>query len=339
MLTDFLNSVKAFALARVLMAAIELDLFRQLEQAPLSRAELKKRTAMEDTLISDAVLDVLVAFHMLREQDGKLELSDLSRSILPTYQSIRSWNREMQQFYDSLCDLTGLLRTGRYQDSVLSAYWIYKKSSEPKQLQASAVDDYSSVMDASQAQLSQAIVEHYDFGAHERIIDFGGGHARLAITLAKKYPHLRITIADLPAVCEGARARIDEAGLGARIKLLPVDFFRDELPANAADAILFVRVLHDWNDEEVSNLVTKARSCLRRPGTALIVEPMNDDTLKHDPSSVLTSLMITLFGGRRRSVQEYAALMQSAGYTSPSWRDCGLSLYRMVVAHTPRDND
>jgi cyclopropane fatty-acyl-phospholipid synthase-like methyltransferase len=338
MLTDFLDSVKAFALARVLMAAIELDLFKQLEQAPLSRAELKERTAIEDTPISDAVLDVLVAFQILSEDDGRLELSDLGRSILPMYQSIKSWNREMQLFYDSLCDLTRLLRSGRYQDSALSGYWAYKKFPEPKQLQGSAVDDYSSVMDASQAQLSQAIVGHYDFGAHEHIIDFGGGHARLAITLAEKHPHLKITIADLPAVCEGARACIDAAGLGARIKLLPVDFFRDELPANAADAILFVRVLHDWNDEEVSNLVTRTRSCLRSPGTALVVEPMNDDTLKHDPSSVLTSLMITLFGGRRRSVQEYAALMRSAGYTQLSWRDCELSLYRIIVAHIPRDN-
>lgn len=337
MLTDFLDSVKSFVLARVLMTAIELDLFKQLEQAPLSRAELKKRTAIEDTPISDAALDVLIAFRMLGEKDGMLELSDLSRSILPMYQSIKSWNKEMRLFYDSLCDLTGLLRSGRYQDSALSEYWAYKKSPDPKQLQGSVVDDYSSVMDASQAQLSQAIVEHYDFEAHEHIIDFGGGHARLAITLAEKHPHLRITIADLPAVCEGARACIDAAGFGSRIKLLPVDFFRDELPETAADAILFVRVLHDWNDDEVADLLARTRSCLRRPGTALVVEPMNDDTAKHDPSSVLTSLMITLFGGRRRSVQEYAALMESAGYAHLSWRDCGLSLYRIVVAHISRD--
>ena len=332
MLTELLNHVKSFALARVLMTAIELGIFRQLEQATLSRAELKQRLSIADTPISDATFDVLVAFGILAEENGRLTLLPLSQSMLPVYDSIQSWNKEMQLFYSSLNDLTAVLKSGCYQDTELSDYWVYKNSTERKEPQLVAVDDYSSVMDASQAQLSQVIAEHYDFSDHDHIIDFGGGYGRLAITLAKRYSHLRITIADLPSVCEGARARVAAAELGGRIEFLPLDFFRDDLPTSVADAILFVRVLHDWSDDEVADLISRTRFCLRRPGVALVVEPMTDEEAEINPSSALSSLMVTLFGGKRRSVQEHIRLLHFAGYLVLSWHNLGLSLYKMVVA-------
>jgi hypothetical protein len=92
----------------------------------------------------------------------------------------------MQLFYSSLNDLTGLLKSGDYQNSVLSGYWVNTKSPQRKMLQISEVDDYSSVMEAMQRQSSQVIAEHYDFNAHEYIIDFGGGYGSRAITLAKR---------------------------------------------------------------------------------------------------------------------------------------------------------
>jgi len=331
-LSEFLDQVKSFALARVLITAIELDVFQELQQASLTRDDLRQRLGIADTPISDAFLDVLVAFEVLAEGSGKLSLTPTGRSVLPVYESIRSWSREMQLFYHSLDDLTGLLKCGCYRDTALSHYWVYKRSPDRKQLQLPAVDDYSSVMDASQTQLSQAIMEHYDFGVHEHIMDVGGGYGRLAISLADRYPGLKITITDLPAVCEGASARIDAAGLGERITCLPVDFFRDDLPTNVVDAIVFVRVLHDWDDHEVADLIMKTRACLRGPGVALVVEPMTDESVETNRSSVLSSLMLTLAGGRRRSVQQYVKLLSSAGYARLSWSDCGLSIYKMVVA-------
>lgn len=332
MLPDFLDHVKSFALARVIMTAIELDIFRQLEKAPRSRAELKQRLSIADTPIADATFDILVAFSILAEENGKLTLLPLSQSVLPVYDSIQSWNKEMELFYSSLNDFTTVLKSGCYQDTELSDYWVYKNSQDHKEPQLFSVNDYSYVMDASQAQLSQTIVEHYDFSVHDHIIDFGGGYGRLAITLAKRNPHLRITIADLPSVCDGARARVAAAGLGGRIECLPVDFFHDELPTSFADAILFVRVLHDWSYDEVENLISRTRFCLRRHGVVLVVEPMTDEASDINPSSALSSLMVTLFGGKRRSVQEHIRILHSAGYQVLSWNDLGLSLYKMVVA-------
>jgi len=335
MLTDFLDHVKSFALARVLMTAIELDLFQELEGTPLSRADLKRCLGLADTPIADAFFDILIAFDILAESNGELVLLPLGESIFPVYESIQSWNREMQLFYNSLVDLTALLRTGHYWDSELAHFWAYKQPADRLAMPASLAKEYSNVMDASQVQLSQLIIEHYDFSRHQHVFDFGGGKGRLAIALARKYPELKATVVDLPVVCDGARAQIDAEGLGARVEFWPLDFFNDDLPTAVADAILFVRVLHDWSDEEASSLIQRTRPCLRDSGAIIVIEPMlSDKSGKPDPGSSLSALMLTLFGGRRRSVLQYMQLLRSAGYSRLSWSELGLSLHKVVVGHS-----
>jgi len=331
-LSEFVRKVKSFALARVLMTAIELDLFRHIQKKSLCREDLLDRLGVADSPIVDAFFEVLVNFKILSKEGSRLALAPLGKSVLPAYESIRSWNREMELFYASLADLPQLLRTGRADNSALSNYWAYKKAANRKELSANEVGDYSSVMDASQEQLSKTILDTYDFSGHERIIEFGGGYGRLAIALVEKYAHLKITVADLPAVCDRTRSFVDDAGLGERIKCLPVDFFTDGLPSQSADALMFVRVLHDWNDNDVIELLERTKTCLKSRGTALIIEPMIDDSEAVNPSSVLSSLMVSLLGGRRRSVQEYVGMLKSAGYGEFSCLDCGLSIYRIVFA-------
>lgn len=330
MLTKFLDYVRSFSIARALMAAIDLDLFRHLEKGPMSRKVLKQRLAIVDGPIADAFFDVLISFEILLEENGQLSLLPLAQSVLPVYESIRSWNTEMQLFYETLNDLTALLKTGNYQDSKLSGYWSYKKSRSSKSIQVSDVRDYSSTMDVSQIQLSRAILESYDFGPHQHVIDFGGGYGRLAIHLAQRFFHLRITIADLPAVCEGTRASVRALNLEDRIQCLPVDFFTDDLPNNVADLLLFVRVLHDWNDDEAMLLIAKTQACLRKPGVVLIVEPMAEERVLPNRSSTPSSLMVTLLGGKRRTVPEYIRFLSLAGYAEITSQDCGLSMYKMV---------
>ena len=134
MLSDFLGHVKAFALSKVLLSAIELDILKIINQENLSWMELKKRLNIADTPIADSFLDVLIAFEIIAEKKGKLTLLPLGQSIIPVYDSIKSWNKEMSLYFSSLNDLTTMLKSGRYQDSVLTGYWCYKKSSERKRV-------------------------------------------------------------------------------------------------------------------------------------------------------------------------------------------------------------
>lgn len=331
MLAIFLEHARSFVLARTVIAALEVDLFPTLQEAPAGRRELAGQLGLAESAIAESFFDVLVAFGFLQEENDLLRLTPLAASVLAAYESVKSWGHEMKLLYGAMTELEELLRSGRYQDSALSRYWVYKARDDRKSLPEEAVRDYSSIMDASQGDLAKAIVRAFDFSTCRHVIDFGGGYGRLAMALAQAVPGLQVTVADLPAVCEGARRRIAAAGLAERVQCLPVDFHADELPTGLADAILFVRVLHDWNDGEVASLLRRARACLRPPGAVVVVEPMWDARGAKDPGAVLSAMMLALLGGIRRSVTDYLQLLRDAGFREVGWRDCGLSHYRMAL--------
>jgi hypothetical protein len=72
------------------------------------------------------------------------------------------------------------------------------------------------------------------------LFDVGGGTAVNAPYLARRWPNLRVTIADLPTVAETVNAKVAALGLNDRVRAVGLDVFEDEFP-EGCDAVLFVR--------------------------------------------------------------------------------------------------
>ncbi|XP_063491216.1 probable bifunctional dTTP/UTP pyrophosphatase/methyltransferase protein isoform X2 [Symphalangus syndactylus] len=95
--------------------------------------------------------------------------------------------------------------------------------------------------------------------------DFPAGcTGALAQELAREYPHLQVTVFDLPDIMELA-AHFQPAGpQAAQIHFAAGDFFRDPLPS--AELYVLCRILHDWPDARVHKLLSRvAASC--KPGS------------------------------------------------------------------------
>ena len=78
----------------------------------------------------------------------------------------------------------------------------------------------------------------------------GGATGHLALAAKDRYPHLNAALFDLPEVIEVARSL-----WALRSELIAGDFFTDELPP--ADLYALGRILHDWNEEKISNLLPR----------------------------------------------------------------------------------
>jgi hypothetical protein len=70
----------------------------------------------------------------------------------------------------------------------------------------------------------------------------GGGAAINVTNLAGIWPHLSVTIADLPTVAESARKKIAETGLEERVRTAELDASQDEFP-RGHDVVLFAHFL------------------------------------------------------------------------------------------------
>lgn len=84
----------------------------------------------------------------------------------------------------------------------------------------------------------------------ETILDIGGGDGRLAVALAKQYPHLsRIVTADISKdMADRARKRAQESGFSNRIVSDVSDVHNLRYEDSYFDAIVSFGSMHHWRD-------------------------------------------------------------------------------------------
>jgi len=147
-----------------------------------------------------------------------------------------------------------------------------------------------------------ALLAAYDFARFGTIVDVGGGNGALLKALLAAYPDLRGILFDQPHVVAGV-------DLGARGDVVEGSFF--ESVPEGGDAYLLRAILHDWEDPEATAIL---RTILQRNGRILVIErlvgpPNQDSEAKFSDLNMLISP-----GGRERTLDEFEALFESAGY-------------------------
>ena len=162
---------------------------------------------------------------------------------------------------------------------------------------------------------SPVAVAAFDLGSFDRLVDLGGGTGHLVIEACKRYPNLRGAVFDLPPVAAVSTEYVTQAGLQDRIEILQGDFFQDELPP--ADLYNLGRILHDWSDEKVAQLLEKIHRRLPEKGGLLLCEKLLNEERDGPATAYLQSLnMLVVTEGRERSASEYEALTKAAGFRS-----------------------
>ncbi|MFC0508985.1 methyltransferase [Micromonospora costi] len=163
---------------------------------------------------------------------------------------------------------------------------------------------------------ARALAEAYDFGAHRRLLDVGGGAGAFPIELCRRLPDLTATVLDLPHVCERADERIAEAGLGERIGSVAGDFLADpELPGGH-DVVLLSMILHDWDEPTNRALLARCHAALPPGGAIVVCELLLDDDRTGPPEAALMgmNMLVETEGGRNYSGAEYATWLADAGF-------------------------
>ncbi|MBV8818562.1 MAG: hypothetical protein JO022_09415 [Acidobacteriaceae bacterium] len=155
---------------------------------------------------------------------------------------------------------------------------------------------------------SPAVAAAFDLSRFRHLVDLGGASGNLAEAAHERYPHLKTTVFDLPAV----------ASVYPHVS--PGDFFTDPLPP--ADLYALGRILHDWSEEKIHRLLAKVYQALPAGGGLLIAEKLLANVSAHMQS--LNMLVAT--EGRERTAEEYAAMLADAGFHSVESRFTGAPL-------------
>jgi hypothetical protein len=95
------------------------------------------------------------------------------------------------------------------------------------------------------------LVEGYEWGSVEKVVDVGGSGGSIATELVKEYKNLKCVVEDLPQTLD--TASIPE-GIKERVELVPHDIFEQQLVLDA-DIYLIRFVLHDWSDKYAARIL------------------------------------------------------------------------------------
>jgi demethylspheroidene O-methyltransferase len=324
--TALFDLCAGFVYSQVLHACAQLGVLEALRDRPHDASELAERIGL-GRAETERLLDAAIALRLVeRRSRGRYGLGIHGASYVGN-PAVARMVEHHALLYRDLADPLALLRGEA--DTELGRFWSYVRGA-PDPGTAAA---YSTLMTTSLALLAEDVIEAYPFDRHTSVLDVGGGEGVFVEALARAAPRLALTLFDLPAVAERARARLGTAGLGERVRVVGGDVFADPLP-RPMDVVSFVRVLHDHDDEAVLAILGAARRALRPGGTLLVAEPMSGTVGAEASGDAYFGFYLLAMGqGRPRTPAQLEALAHRAGFERCELRRTRRPLLaRMVTA-------
>jgi cyclopropane fatty-acyl-phospholipid synthase-like methyltransferase len=167
-------------------------------------------------------------------------------------------------------------------------------------------------MSRATAETNEAILTSYDFSGIKKIVDVGGGHGGLLISILEAHAEMRGILFDAPSVIDGARSRIEAAGLAGRCDTVAGDFF-NSVPAGA-DAYILKWIIHDWNDERAQTILKNCRNGVTNGGKLIVVEVVIPPGSEPHFGKFIDLNMLVMTGGLERTEDQFRSLLAASGF-------------------------
>lgn len=307
--------IDAFRSSKVMFVATSLGLFDSLQRQPSTAESLAAELQLQSEPV-ERLLDACVGLGLLSRQ------GDIYK------------NKPVASSY--LCRGTPNTLAGYivYSDKILFQLWAHLENSIRRggpqwkaafHVDGGIFDHFFRTEEDMQAFLegmngfgtlsSPVVVAAFDLSRFKKFVDLGGATGHLAIAACERYPGMNAILFDLPRVIDSVHRRVSLCSVSSRIEIIKGDFFdAEQLPH--ADLFALGRILHDWADEKVSLLLRAIYEHLPPGGGILLAEKLLNEEKTGPIAAQLQSLnMLVCTEGKERSLSEFRALLETAGFT------------------------
>ncbi len=260
--------------ARSLAAALELGIVDLLHRDGVTSFDALLKKSEITPLGLQLLIKLLRQNNVVIENRGGIRLTPAFRTALE-YRDLLETKIDfaaavLPDFHELFTDLLSAPERFMGRSRVFDMFR-YDRSIEPSPGNIEATKRWVRFTTCLTRYEATACLEHYDFGAHRRILDVGGNSGEFALRICQQHPTTRATILDLPLVCEIGRKHVSAGGAADRIAFRPGDARRDGFPVGH-DLVVFKSFLHDWNERDARGFLAKAFQALPAGGGVLIYE-------------------------------------------------------------------
>ena len=309
-LTRMISSVW---IPQAIAAAAKLGVLDALSAGPKA-SEAVAREAKTDPGATHRLLRALATLELVTHgADGAFALTPLGRALTADApDSVRSWALLWggPMMWEAWGALAECVRTG--ESAPRLCFGVPSSFEMMERFPDDAAHFNRSMLELTRG-IAAVLPAAYDFRGARTVVDVGGGFGGLLPPLLRANPTLSGVVYDLPRCADGARALLEREGLAARCRFEGGDFFVS-VPGGA-DVYLLKSVIHDWNDLRARAILERCRDALAGDAKLLVLEwPIAERATPADVGIAGVDLnMLVAVGGVERTLEEYRALLASAG--------------------------
>jgi hypothetical protein len=298
-----------------LYAGVKLGIFDVLRSGPKTAALIAHELNL-DRALTYRLLRALGALELLREDKDRTfsltETGDLLRS--DHSQTLRGVTllEEGHEHYALWKHLPAMVRDGKQNAFVREFGRMAFDHAVNEPGYAEVFDNAMTSYSGAQADWVLDALGTYDFGRLTRVCDVGGGHGYMLCRLLTKYPHLQGTVLErAEVISDSVRLWASKLGVSDRCRYVAGDMFNS---APTADAYIMKLILHDWNDAECVRILENQHKEATPGGRVFIVEHVIPGPGTSHFAKLFDIHMMCWGTGRERTQEEYATLLEKAGW-------------------------
>jgi len=169
-------------------------------------------------------------------------------------------------------------------------------------------DSFNLAMSEISYEQGGAILDTFDFSGINTLCDLAGGNGKLLSFVLASYPQMKGILFEQPHVLAEAKSYFTGQEQMDRVSFLSGDFFQPfEFEANVG---LLKYIIHDWTDDKATLILKHCKKAFKK---ILIIEQMIPPGNERLYGKIADLMMMTSFGSRERSQEEFESLFQSAG--------------------------
>lgn len=298
-INEIVDLASAYYGSAVLFAAIDVDLFAQIERGDLN-THLRPIRLLADACVAEGLLEKTPEGKYLNTQASRMALipggpADLTKAI--------RYNRDVYPAWGKLAEF---VRTG--------------KPVERPEIHLGADIERTKVFAAAMFGRAMGIgkcVVPLLKGLNGKVLDLAGGPAAYAILMCKENRDLKCVTVDLPAISDEARGYVERFGMAERIECRHGDYHTDEYEAEQYDAVTIFGALHQESPEQIVDILRRSHRALKKGGKVFILDMMTDATHTAPKFSALfaVNMALTTTNGWVFSDAELKDWMSEAGFT------------------------
>lgn len=301
---QFRDAVAGYRLPRVLLVALDMDLFTAIGSRWWTMPQLAKMLRVSERGLTILCRNLAMAGVLIKKgpryRNSRLGATALNAAH-PAYRG--AYLGLIKSHWNDWVRLPEAVRTGLpiEHDEPDSPDWRRQ---------------FTWAMHYRTLETAPAVAAQISLRGAKTLLDLGGGPGTYALAFLAKNPGLRAVVCDREAALEVAKEIAATHRAGRRLSFLPLDFTRDDVPG-AYDVIWYSNVLHIYSPADNRAIFRRALAALH-PGGCLLIQ----DAFLHDREGLFpaeaslfaVSMLLFTEGGNTYTAAETAAWLKEAGF-------------------------